>query len=92
MAAHGARLVLPMSQNPMPAIALEWVCAAQGCDFHAPLTTSAPLAAVHTLLRTQEPHLSDDRHIQPDMQAAIALVRSGALIEAARASDLPAIA
>jgi histidine ammonia-lyase len=92
MAAHGARRLLPMAENAMAVIAIEWLCAAQGCDFHAPLTTSAPLAAVHAALRAQVPHLSDDRHIQPDMQAAIQMVRSGALIEAARHSTLPAVA
>ena len=91
MAAHGARRLAPMADNAMAVIAIEWLCAAQGCDFHAPLTTSAPLAAVHAALRAQVPHLSDDRHIQPDMQAAIEMVRSGALIAAARA-ELPAIA
>ncbi|MFC7409050.1 histidine ammonia-lyase [Hydrogenophaga atypica] len=91
MAAHGARRLAPMAENAMAVIAIEWLCAAQGCDFHAPLTTSAPLAAVHAALRAQVPHLSDDRHIQPDMQAAIEMVRSGALIAAARA-ELPAIA
>jgi histidine ammonia-lyase len=91
MAAHGARRLAPMAENAIAVIAIEWLCAAQGCDFHAPLTTSAPLAAVHALLRAQVPHLNDDRHITPDMQAAIHLVRSGALIDSARVA-LPAIA
>ena len=91
MAAHGARRLAPMAENAMAVIAIEWLCAAQGCDFHAPLTTSAPLTAVHALLRAQVPHLGNDRHITPDMQAAIALVRSGALIDSARVA-LPAIA
>ncbi len=91
MAAHGARRLAPMAENAMAVIAIEWLCAAQGCDFHAPLTTSAPLAAVHAALRARVPHLSDDRHIQPDMQAAIEMVRSGALIDSARVA-LPAIA
>ena len=48
MAAHGARRLLPMAENAMAVIAIEWLCAAQGCDFHAPLTTSTPLADVET--------------------------------------------
>jgi histidine ammonia-lyase len=91
MAAHGARRLAPMAENAMAVIAIEWLCAAQGCDFHAPLATSAPLAAVHALLRAQVPHLGDDRHITPDMQAAIQLVRSGALIASASVA-LPAVA
>jgi histidine ammonia-lyase len=57
------------------------MAAAQGCDFHAPLDTSAPLAASVALLRTRVAHLDNDRHIQPDMQAAIDMVKSGALLE-----------
>ncbi len=83
MAAHGARRLLPMADNAMVVIAIEWMAAAQGCDFHAPLRTSAPLAAAVALLRTRVAHLSDDRHIQPDMQAAIDMVKSGALLQCA---------
>lgn len=83
MAAHGARRLLPMADNAMVVIAIEWMAAAQGCDFHAPLCTSAPLAAAVALLRTRVAHLSDDRHIQPDMQAAIDMVKSGALLQCA---------
>ena len=83
MAAHGARRLLPMAENAMAVIGLDCMAAAQGCDFHAPLRTSAPLAAAVALLRTQVAHLSDDRHIQPDMQAAIDMVKSGALLQCA---------
>ena len=92
MAAHGARRLAPMAANAMAVIAIEWLCAAQGCDFHAPLTTSAPLQQVAALLRAQVPHLSDDRHMQPDMAAAIAMVESGALVAAVSQVALPSIA
>ena len=39
--------------------------------------------AVRWLLRAQVPHLDDDRHLQPDLAKAIALVRSGAVAAAA---------
>jgi len=92
MAAHGARRLAPMAANAMAVIAIEWLCATQGCDFHAPLTTSAPLQQVAALLRATVPHLSDDRHMQPDMNAAIAMVQSGALVAAVKGIQLPAIA
>ena len=92
MAAHGARRLAPMAANAMAVIAIEWLCAAQGCDFHAPLTTSTPLQRVAALLRAQVPHLTDDRHMQPDMAAAIAMVESGALLAAVQGVELPAIA
>ena len=92
MAAHGARRLAPMATNAMAVIAIEWLCATQGCDFHAPLTTSTPLQQVAALLRAQVPHLTDDRHMQPDMAAAMAMVESGALVAAVQGVDLPAIA
>jgi histidine ammonia-lyase len=43
------------------------------------------------LLRTRVAHLSDDRHIQPDMQAAIDMVKSGALLQSDSGLDLPGV-
>jgi len=83
MAAHGARRLLPMVENASAVIGIELLAAVQGCDFHRPLTSSKPLEAVRTLLRSQVPHLDEDRHFHPDMETAIAMVRSGAIIEAA---------
>jgi histidine ammonia-lyase len=83
MAAHGARRLLEMARNADAVIAIELLAAAQGCDFHAPLASSKSLEAVRALLRAQVPHLSDDRHFHPDMQAAESLVRSGAVAAAA---------
>ena len=92
MAAHGARRLLAMVENATGVIGIELLAAAQGCDFHAPLKSSAPLEAVRALLRAKVPHLDDDRHFHPDMEAANALVRAGAVIEAAGAVGLPGIA
>ena len=92
MAAHGARRLLPMVENAFCVIGIELLAAAQGCDFHAPLQSSAPLEAVRALLRAKVPHLDDDRHFHPDMEAANVLVRGGAVIEAAGAVGLPGIA
>ena len=86
MAAHGARRLHGMAANAAAVIAIEWLAAAQGVDFHAPLQSSAALARAHRLLRDAVPTLADDRHFHPDIAAANALVRSGAL--AATAGDL----
>ena len=90
MAAHGARRLLDMVENATAVLGIELLAAAQGCDFHAPLTSSAALEAVRALARGQAPPLADDRHFHPDMEAASALIRSGAVI-AATAADLPGI-
>jgi histidine ammonia-lyase len=83
MAAHGARRLLPMVENATAVIGIELLMAAQGCDLRAPLKTSVPLEAARALLREQVPTLENDRYMYPDMQKAVALVRSGALTAAA---------
>jgi histidine ammonia-lyase len=83
MAAHGARRLMGMVKNATAVLGIELLAAAQGCDFHAPLRSSQALEAVRTLTRSQVPHLDDDRHFHPDLEAANALVRSGAVIAAA---------
>lgn len=79
MAAHGARRLLEMAENASAVIGIELLASAQGIDFHAPLTSSVVLEAARSQLREQVPSLSDDRHFHPDMEAANALIRSGAL-------------
>jgi len=86
MAAHGARRLLPMVENATAIIGIELLAAAQGCDFHLPLTSSPPLEGVRAVLRREVAHLEDDRHFYPDLQKAIALVRDGTI--AAIASNL----
>jgi histidine ammonia-lyase len=89
MAAHGARRLLAMAENAANVVGIELLAAAQGCDFHAPLTSSAALEAARALLRAQVPTLQDDRYFHPDLLAATALVRAGALAQAV-ALSLPA--
>ena len=91
MAAHGARRLLPMVENAMAVIAIELLAAAQGCDFHAPLTSSDRLEAVRKRIRDDVAHLDGDRYFHPDIDKAIALVRSGAVIAAAGAAEMPGI-
>jgi histidine ammonia-lyase len=79
MATHGARRLLPMAANLRAILGIEWLAAAQGCDFHAPLRSSPPLEAARALLRARVPTLVDDRHLAPDIAAATALVAGGAL-------------
>ncbi|MET0548384.1 MAG: histidine ammonia-lyase [Xanthomonas sp.] len=84
MAAHGARRLLAMAENAANVVGIELLAAAQGCDFHAPLRSSAALEAARALLRARVPALQDDRYFHPDMLAATALVRDGALAAAVR--------
>jgi histidine ammonia-lyase len=87
MAAHGARRLLTMAENLRAIIAIEWLAAAQACDF-LPLPSSAPLEAARAELRRVVPMLEEDRHFAPDIEAAIDLLRNGALASA----NLPGVA
>jgi histidine ammonia-lyase len=91
MAAHGARRLMSMVENVTAVVAIEVLCATQGCDFHHPLASSPPLERVRELVRGKVPHLDEDRHLAPDIQAAIELVRSGAVIDAAGTELLPTL-
>jgi histidine ammonia-lyase len=90
MAAHGARRLLAMTANARGIIAIEALAAAQGCDFHGPLVSSAALERVRAVIRFAVPKLDDDRYFHPDILAAIALVETGALTQAA-GSALPGV-
>jgi histidine ammonia-lyase len=91
MAAHGARRLLPMAENTTAVIGIELLAAVQGCDFHGELRTSTALEAVRALVRANVPTLEDDRYFHPDLEAASALVRSGAVACAAAATHLPGV-
>ncbi|WP_026783272.1 histidine ammonia-lyase [Pleomorphomonas koreensis] len=89
MAAHGARRLTAMARNAASVVGIEYLAAAQGIGFHAPLATSAPLAAAIGLLRAEVPPLADDRHFAPDIAAATRMVASGRLAEAIGQDLLP---
>ncbi|SCX91997.1 histidine ammonia-lyase [Microvirga guangxiensis] len=91
MATHGARRLLPMAANAANVIGIELLAAAQGCDFHAPMQSSERLERARSLLRARVAHLSDDRHMAPDMQLATDLVSSGAVAESAGVDILPLV-
>jgi histidine ammonia-lyase len=91
MAAHGACRLLPMVKNASAIVGIELLAAAQGCDFHGPLRSSAMLESVRKLVRDQVPTLNEDRYMQPDMESAVDLVRSGAVIESAHFIKLPGV-
>lgn len=90
MAAHGARRLGAMAANAAAIIGIELIAAAQGCDFHQGLASSAPLEAVRGVLRQHIPPLANDRYLHPDIQRATDLVKSGAIVNAAIGIKLPA--
>jgi histidine ammonia-lyase len=79
MATFAARRLQEMALNSATIVAIEWLTAAQGVDFHQPLTTSEPLQALHALLRGSVTHYDRDRLLAPDIEAARALLLQGAI-------------
>ena len=71
------------------AIAMEVLAAAQACDLRAPLHAAPASRAAVASLRRVVPTLTQDRALKPDVDATIALVRSGELIEAVEATTGP---
>ena len=89
MAAHGSRRLVAMAANVDGILGIELLAGAQGCDFHAPLTSSEVVEKVRVMLRAQVPTLADDRYMAPDIAAATSLIVRGALADIA---DLPGLA
>ena len=70
-------------------LAIEILTAARALDLRLPLQPSPATGAVVDLLRQHVPGPGPDRHLAPEIEAAVDLVRSGAVVAAAN-SALPA--
>jgi histidine ammonia-lyase len=77
MATFAARKAGEAARSAARVVAIEWLAAAQGIDFHAPLETSAKLSQAHALLRERAAFYARDRYFASDIDAATALVGSG---------------
>ena len=92
MATFAARRLQPMISNVAYILGIEWMASAQAIDFLRPMTSSAPLEQAHAILRAASPTVAVDRYLAPDIEAAAALVRNGALTPVLRAlNGLPAL-
>lgn len=60
-------------------VAVELLCACEALDLLSPLTTSAPLCAVHAHVRTRVARRNGDRPPSPDIEAIAAMIAAGAL-------------
>ena len=78
MATFAGRRLAEMAENTATILGIEWLAAAQGVDFHRPLTTSPRLEQVHATLRQRVPFYAEDRLFAPDIEVARSLVAHGA--------------
>ena len=85
MACHGAYRLAQMNDNLVAILALEWLAAAQGVEFHRPLAPAAPLAEAVKRLRAEVSRLDQDRYLAPDIAAAKRMLGAGTLADIAGA-------
>ena len=64
-------------------LAIELMTAARALDLRAPLTAAPATAAAVAALRDAVPGPGPDRYLTPEIEAAVSLVRSGAVLAAA---------
>jgi len=67
-------------------LAVEVLTAARATDLRAPLTPARGTGAAVAALREVVPGPGPDRHLAPELDAAVGLVRSGALVRAVEAA------
>ncbi|QRM57484.1 histidine ammonia-lyase [Sinorhizobium sp. BG8] len=91
MACHGARRLLPMTENLFSIIGIEALTAVQGVECRAPLATSPELQKAAAALRAVSPSIEEDRYMADDLKAAGDLVATGALNASVSAGILPAL-
>lgn len=84
MATFAARRLGQMAHNTGVIVGIELLAAAQGIEFHRPLTSSSHLEHVHAKLREQVPAFDEDRFFAPDIEAARRMVMEGELSAACK--------
>ena len=72
-----------MTDNLNRILCVELLCAAQGVDFRAPLSTSIALQRVVSRVRRDVETLGEDRYLAPDLERAAVMIASGDIVTAA---------
>ena len=81
-----ARKAMQVIVNAEQVLAIEALAAAQAVEFHTGLEPAPGAAAVLAAVRRGVARLVEDRELYGDLQAGLALVQEGALLEAAEAA------
>jgi histidine ammonia-lyase len=89
MGATSATKLLEIVKNAETVLAIELMSAAQALDFIHPLKAGKGVEAAHAEIRKSISFAESDRLFHDDIQCALRLVRSGALVRAAEQSVGP---
>lgn len=84
MGATAALKAMHALRNVRRIVAIEYMCAAQGLDIHAPLKAGPGVEAAHEMVRRHVPKLESDRVLAPDMDKIARLVEQGVIREAVK--------
>ncbi|WP_313511529.1 histidine ammonia-lyase [Sphingobacterium sp.] len=84
MGSISGRKLLQVLDNVDKILSIEMLCAAQAKDFHNPKQSTAVIEAIHKHIRTRIPHIEEDQPMQDILDNALAIIKSGELIEVAR--------
>lgn len=85
MGSIAAQKAMKVAGNLESVLAVEYLCAAQGLDFNAPLEPGDGTRLPWRLLRETVPHLDADRVIFDDLREAASLISAGSVIASAEA-------
>lgn len=89
MGVTAARKALEICANTESVLAIEWLAAAQGREFHKELRAGKGASAARACLREHVEPLGEDRYMHADIEAATALLRGGELVGAVEAATGP---
>ena len=81
---NAARKLRKVVENLTRILAIELVTAGRAIEFRSGLKPAPATAAVLKTLRTVVPGIGPDRFLSPELEAAVTLVHSGKVIEAAK--------
>jgi len=79
MAAFAGRRLADMAENTTGVLAVEYLAAAQGLDFRAPLKGSNKIEQAKAILREMVSFYDKDRYFAPDIAEAAAIIAEGDL-------------
>lgn len=82
MGMTSARKLREIVGNTRVVLAVEMLCAAQAMDFRAPLKPGKGTGPAHKILRDVVPHLDADRLMHRDIEGALSVEQSGAILQA----------
>lgn len=91
MACHGARRLLPMTENLFGILGIEALAGVQGVELRGPLETSPELQRAVATVRATVSALEEDRYLAGDLASAAALVAGGAIENSVSPGLLPGL-